>query len=177
MNGNTHVNLTVRDLDTSARWYCRVLGFAAVRDAAPPGSGFRFRTLIHGGSLSSVVLGQVEPGPAEPGPAEPGPHLQVGPAEPGGAEPARDVFDERRIGLHHLAYHVPDRADLEVWAAHLDGERVAHSGVRELYLEAGYGIWLRDPDNIWLELYWLNANFFMDRLRRQRRDRREAVAP
>jgi catechol 2,3-dioxygenase-like lactoylglutathione lyase family enzyme len=165
MNGSTHINLTVRDLDVSTRWYCRVLGFASVREAAPPESGFRFRTLIHGGSLSSVVLGQVDLGPVEPGGAE-----------PGGAEPSdRDVFDERRIGLHHLAYHVPDRADLDAWAAHLDGEQVAHSGVRELYLEAGYGIWLRDPDNIWLELYWLNADFFMDGLRRQRRDRRAAV--
>jgi glyoxylase I family protein len=28
-------------------------------------------------------------------------------------------------------------------------------------------VWLRDPDRIWLELYWMNADFFIDRLREQ----------
>lgn len=150
LNGSTHVNLTVRDLDRSTQWYCRALGFVVVRDAHPQESGFTFRTLVHSESLASIVLGQAEGGSTEP-------------------------FDERRVGLHHLAYHVPERADLQAWADHLDAQAVAHSGVKELFLEAGYGIWLRDPDNIWLEFYWVNANFFINALRTQWRAKRAAA--
>jgi glyoxylase I family protein len=142
LNGHTHVNLTVRDLDRSSDWYCRVLGFVVVRDAHPEESGFRFRTLVHSESLASIVLGQA-------------------------SHPATEEFDEQRVGLHHLGYHVPDRADLDQWAARLDSLSVTHTGVKELFLEAGYGIWLRDPDHIWLELYWVNANFFIEALRQQ----------
>jgi catechol 2,3-dioxygenase-like lactoylglutathione lyase family enzyme len=149
LNGSTHINLTVRDLDRSADWYCRALGFVVVRDAQPVESGFRFRTLVHSESLASIVLGQA--------------------ADSDGAE-----FDERRTGLHHLAYHVPERVDLDAWAAHLDSVGVPHSGVKELYLEAGYGIWLRDPDRIWLEFYWVNANFFIGQLRKRWRAKRAA---
>lgn len=150
LNGSTHVNLTVRDLDRSTEWYCRVMDFTVVRDATPAESGFTFRTLVHRQSLAAIVLGQ----PVEVDP---------------------DPFDERRVGLHHLGYHVPERVDLDRWAEHLDAVGAAHSGVRELFLEAGYGIWLRDPDNIWLEFYWLNADYFMDRLRQRRRAERAAA--
>ncbi len=147
LNGGTHINLTVLDLDLSTGWYCTALGFRVVRDARPRGSGFRFRTLVHTRALTSVVLGQAD----EPDPAP---------------------FDERRVGLHHLAFHVPERHDLDEWARHLTACGVAHDGVQELFLEAGYGIWLRDPDRIWLELYWLNADFFMQKMREQARERR-----
>src|SRR5689334_1892515 len=131
LNGGTHINLTVRDLDRSTDWYCRALGFQVVRDARPVESGFTFRTLLHTRALTSVVLGQAD-------------------------EPVTQPFDERRVGLHHLAFHVPELHHLHEWAEHLTREGVEHDGVQELFLEAGHGIWLRDPDNIWLELYWLN---------------------
>ncbi|GAA1954390.1 VOC family protein [Amycolatopsis minnesotensis] len=152
LNGATHVNLTVRDLARSSDWYCRALGFTLVREAEPEESGFRFHTLLHESSLASIVLGAAR-------------------------NPATEPFDEHRVGLHHLGYHVPARADLDEWAGHLDGAGVAHSGVKELFLEAGYGIWLRDPDNIWLEFYWVNAEFFMNQMRqRWRATKRTKVA-
>ena len=150
LNGSTHINLTVSDIARSSEWYCRVLGFTVVREATPEESGFTFHTLVHSGSLASVVLGQAD-------------------------EPDPSPFTERRIGLHHLAFHVPDRADLPEWAAHLDSVGVEHSGVKELFLEAGHGIWLRDPDDIWLELYWMNANYFMDQMRQQWRAKRGRI--
>jgi glyoxylase I family protein len=149
LNGGTHINLTVRDLDRSTEWYRTALGFTVVRDARPAEAGFVFRTLLHSRAMTSVVLGQA--------------HV-----------PASEPFDEHRVGLHHLAFHVPERETLDEWVAHLDAAGVAHQGVEELFLEAGYGIWLRDPDNIWLELYWLNADYFMRRLREQHRARRAA---
>jgi glyoxylase I family protein len=149
LNGGTHINLTVRDLEHSTEWYCRALGFTVVRDARPADSGFSFRTLLHTKALTSIVLGQAD-------------------------EPDLTPFDERRVGLHHLAFHVPELHHLDEWAEHLTAAGVAHDGVQELFLEAGYGIWLRDPDNIWLELYWLNAEFFMQKMRERVKERRAA---
>ena len=147
LNGGTHINLTVRDLDRSTEWYCRALGFTVVRDARPEASGFHFRTLLHTRALTSIVLGQAD-------------------------EPSTEPFDEHRVGLHHLAFHVPELDTLREWVAHLDASGVAHGGVEKLFLEAGYGVWLRDPDNIWLELYWLNADYFMTKMREHHRARR-----
>jgi catechol 2,3-dioxygenase-like lactoylglutathione lyase family enzyme len=154
LNGSTHVNLTVADLDRSTEWYCRVFDMLVVNDVTPPGSGFRFRTLLESRSLASVVLGQ--------------PQIAV-PGSP-------DRFDESRVGLHHLAYHVPERDDLDAWAAHLNDVGVPHSGVQISGSEAGVQIWLRDPDNVWLEFYWVNRDFFIDRLRQQWRAARAGGA-
>jgi catechol 2,3-dioxygenase-like lactoylglutathione lyase family enzyme len=150
LDGTNHVNLTVRDLDRSTEWYTRVFGLVVINDVRPAGSGFRFRTLVHPGSLASVVLGQ----PDEPPTAE---------------------FDERSTGLHHLAYHVPNRSDLPEWVVHLDSLGVTHSGITESAHEAGAQIWIRDPDRIWLELYWMNRAFFRERLRQQWRAGRSRV--
>ncbi|MBB6347800.1 VOC family protein [Nonomuraea muscovyensis] len=149
LDGSTHINLTVTDLERSTEWYARVFGFVVVNDVAPPDYDFRFRTLVHPQSFASVVLGQ-----------------------PAGAGP--DVFDEHRVGLHHLGYHVPERADLDEWAAHLDGIGVEHSGITVSNHEAGAQVWLRDPDNIWIEFYWVNRSFFADRLRQRWREARRA---
>ncbi|MEU6720222.1 VOC family protein [Nonomuraea sp. NPDC046802] len=152
LDGRTHINLTVTDLDVSTDWYCKVFEMVQVNDVTPPESGFRFRTLLHPASFASVVLGRPE-------------HGIDG-----------DAFSEGRVGLHHLAYHVPEREELELWVKHLDEQGVAHSGVTDSAHEAGSQIWLRDPDNIWLELYWVNRDFFADRLRRQWRAARKAGA-
>lgn len=65
--------------------------------------------------------------------------------------PLGDVFDERRVGLDHLAFRVADRHELERWVSHLDAKGVAHSGI----VDMGFGPTLvfRDPDNIQLELF------------------------
>ncbi|MET9266666.1 VOC family protein [Amycolatopsis sp. NPDC004079] len=149
LDGNTHINLTVSDLDRSVPWYCEVFGFVSVNDVSPDGSGFRFCTLVHPASLASVVLGATEDGDTSP-------------------------FDESRTGLHHLAFHVPDREALTGWAEHLDRAGVARSEITESPFETGVQIWLRDPDNIWLELYWVNRAFFADGLRRAWRAARRA---
>ena len=60
-------------------------------------------------------------------------------------------FDERAVGLDHLALRVPDRAALEAWAKRLDDLGVEHSGVVDE--SAGPLIVFRDPDNIQLELW------------------------
>jgi len=149
LDGSTHINLTVTDLDRSTEWYTRVFGFVVVNDVAPPDYDFRFRTLVDPRSFGSVVLCVPVP-------------------------PLPDVFDEHRVGLHHLGFHVPDREDLDEWVGHLDGLGVSHSGITVSNHEAGAQIWLRDPDNIWVEVYWVNRTFFADRLRQRWREAKAA---
>lgn len=61
------------------------------------------------------------------------------------------AFDERRVGLDHLALRVADQDELQRWATHLEAKDVTHSGI----IDIGFGptIVLRDPDNMQLEFY------------------------
>src|SRR5436190_24084494 len=62
-----------------------------------------------------------------------------------------DAFDERRVGLDHLAFRVSDRDELQRWVTHFDANGVAHTGI----IDTGFGptAVFRDPDNVQLELY------------------------
>jgi len=53
------------------------------------------------------------------------------------------AFDERRVGLDHLAFRVADAEELQRWAAHFDAMGVTHTGI----INTGYGPTLvfRDP--------------------------------
>jgi catechol-2,3-dioxygenase len=66
------------------------------------------------------------------------------------------AFDERRVGLDHLAFRVSDRDELRRWVTHFDAKGVAHSGI----IDTGFGptVVFRDPDNTQLELY-VHQNF------------------
>ena len=61
------------------------------------------------------------------------------------------AFDERRVGLDHLAFKVANRDEMQRWATHLEVNGITHSGI----IDSGYGPTLvfRDPDNIQLELF------------------------
>jgi catechol-2,3-dioxygenase len=60
-------------------------------------------------------------------------------------------FDERRVGLDHLALLVSDRSALDGWVDHLNTLGVPHSGIQDEV--GGPLVVLRDPDNIQLELW------------------------
>jgi catechol-2,3-dioxygenase len=64
---------------------------------------------------------------------------------------AGDAFQERRLGLDHVAFGVPDRAALEQWEKRLDELGIAHGDI----VDAHYGsaISFRDPDGIALEFF------------------------
>jgi glyoxylase I family protein len=120
----THVALTVTDLDQSVPWYEKLF------DAKP---------VIHEdtGPFYHVVWlvgGQTLVG------------LHHFPDLTDGSE-----FNERSVGLDHLAFQCADRGELEQWAARLDELGIPHGGI----VDAGYGSGLsfRDPDNIALEFF------------------------
>jgi catechol-2,3-dioxygenase len=120
----THVALTVNDLGTSVPWYQRLFDADPLvdEDTGP----FRHVVWLVGGQ-TLVGLHQF-PDLADSSP-----------------------FDERRIGLDHLAFQCANRDELSQWATRLDELGIAHGGI----VDAGYGSGLsfRDPDNIALEFF------------------------
>jgi glyoxylase I family protein len=122
--GISHVDLTVFDCDRSAKWWQDVMCFTLVNQVSQ--KTYECRTLIHPSGVAVTVM--THDGTAEAGP-----------------------FDERRVGLDHLAFQITDQHELQHWVTHLDEWGVPHSGI----IDTGYGstVVLRDPDNMQLELY------------------------
>jgi catechol 2,3-dioxygenase-like lactoylglutathione lyase family enzyme len=123
--GVSHTALTVTDLDASVAWYTRI--FEAMILWQEDQGDHKFVLLF-------------------------APPLAIG-LNTHAATTAKDMFDERRVGLDHISFQVENRDALEAWAKRLDELDIAHSPVTE----APYGTVLvfRDPDNIQLEFFAL----------------------
>ena len=119
-----HVTLTVSDLDRSVRWYERLFDVKLDLDESP--GPFRRAVWLVGGQ-TLVGLHQF----------------------PVGADTR--PFDERRIGLDHLAFACDSRSDLEAWEGRLEELGIAHGGIADAVY--GSGLSVRDPDNIALEFF------------------------
>ncbi len=118
-----HVAVTVTDLDRSREWYRTLIGADPVLDE--DAGAFYHSVFLIGGTLLGL-------------------HTLEGTA-------ADDRFDERRVGLDHVSFGVPDRAALEEWVQRLDELGVAHGGIVDA--PYGSGVSFRDPDNIALEFF------------------------
>ena len=118
----THVAVTVSDLEVSVPWYDALFGARAVLDEDTG----PFRHVVY--ALGDTLFG-----------------LHVFP------DPAAGAFDERRVGMDHVAFGVADRDELVEWVDRLEDLGVEHGGI----VDAGYGSGLsfRDPDGIALELF------------------------
>jgi len=123
LKGFSHVDLTVSDRERAAAWWQDVMGFTVVNRSR--GDSFDVVTLVHPAGLVVSVMTHDEPLSGE--------------------------FDERRIGLDHLAFEVADRDELQRWLTHLEAHGVAHSGITDMWY--GPTLVFRDPDNIQLELF------------------------
>src|SRR6516162_1477208 len=122
--GISHIGLTVLDCERAADWWQDVMGFALVHRTS--GETFETRSLVHPSGVAVTVMTH-------------------------DGTPELGAFDERRVGLDHLAFKVADRDELQRWVSHLDAKGVTHSGI----IDIGYGPTLifRDPDNMQLEFY------------------------
>jgi len=125
-----HVRLTVTDIDRSRAFYDGVFGLPVAFEV-PDGADDATREQL--GFLYGGVI------------------YQLGSSLLGLRPVATDSFDEDRVGLDHLSFTVPGRADLDAAADLLDERGVAHGGVKDI--GAGYILEFRDPDNIALELF------------------------
>jgi len=121
-----HLDLSVSDVESSARWYCDVLGLRRLRRA-----DLENRIMVVLRHDSGLIIGLNQ-------------HH----------EPAADRFDERRPGLDHVGFAVTERSELDDWQARLAELGVAHSPVQDAPSGTGAALVFRDPDNIQLEFWW-----------------------
>ena len=119
----THVALTVTSLDRSVPWYETLFDKKAVldEDTGP----FRHVVWLVGGTL--VGLHEF-------------PDLE-----------STEPFNERRVGLDHLAFACANRAELAEWESRLSALGIANGGIVDA--PYGSGLSFRDPDNIALEFF------------------------
>lgn len=131
-SGIHHFSPTVSDVEASATWYAEVFGLERLDRIAPH----------HGDEDGGHAVLLVDPRTG----FLIGLHHHVGLIE--------GDFDERRVGLDHIAWAVAERSDLDRWAAWLDELGVVHSGVIDKQGASVYSVVVfRDPDNIQLELF------------------------
>lgn len=126
ITGIAHVELTVRDLDTSEVWYANLLGVRRVWEGSDDEHGIDARALRDPVSRIVIALTQHRAG-------------------------SREMFDVTRPGLDHLSFAVADRDELRAWQQHIADLGVDYTPVDEWV--HGAGLTVRDPDGIALEFY------------------------
>ena len=132
-----HVAIRVQDPEASRRFYEDVLGFAFMEIPVSGAMSPSGKTLPLRGSSSRRRLGDtfviLEP-----------PLQGTGPD---------DRFNERRIGVDHLAFGVDGREDLERLERSLRDAGVDTAGIEhDPVLDKDY-VAFRDPDNVQWEFY------------------------
>jgi glyoxylase I family protein len=128
LRGVSHVSLSVTDLERSLAFYRDLLGLPVLME---PFEGSAFD-----GREAMVLVGRVALA------------LQ---SHRGGDT---SVFDPRRTGLDHLAFHLSDRSHLDDWAERLGQHGVPCSEVKKVAF--GWNIEFKDPDGIQLEFFALD---------------------
>lgn len=128
ITGIAHVELSVRDLDASVAWYCRLLGARDVFRNDDRRRGFRACAILEPESRTVLAFTQHDDEDAEP-------------------------FSPKRAGLDHLSFRVADRAAIDAWAKRMDELGIAHDAIDDQGFAVAVN--LRDPDGIALEFYYL----------------------
>ena len=128
-----HLRLTVTDVRRSREFYTGLLGFQVAVESPPsgdPAAAEAFKILF-GGVV--MMRGQLIMG-----------------LRP--MAPAADRFDPDRVGLDHLSFGVPARADLEQAIRLFDERGVTHGEITRLPTFGIDVLPFFDPDGIQLEL-------------------------
>ena len=126
IEGLNHVALTVSDVATSKAWYQKIFDAQVLLELNE--DAFERVVLL----IPPVFVGLTR--------------HKGGPTKP---------FDEKNIGMDHLAFGVEDRATLDAWAARLDELGIEHSVINDVFY--GSTLVVRDPDNIQVEWFSLPA--------------------
>ena len=133
-----HVRMAVTDVERSKTFYTEVLGFDVAVDAPPP-PGDEHRDVLVDSLQGGVIL------------VHQGMFFGLRPVDE--ARAARsDRFDPLRVGLDHISFSVPTRADLDAATRLLDECGVEHGPIRDLVPLGLSFLAFFDPDGIALEL-------------------------
>jgi glyoxylase I family protein len=133
-----HLRLTVTDVQRSLAFYTEILGFQVAVDGPPTPDDDHYDALVD--SLQGGVILVHE-----------GIYVGLRPVDRERATGA-DHFDPFRVGLDHLSFSVPTRADLDAATTLLDERGVAHGPIRDLVPLGLCFLAFFDPDGIALEL-------------------------
>jgi glyoxylase I family protein len=133
-----HLRLAVTDVDRSKAFYTEVLGFDVAIDEPPPPDDEHHDALVD--SLQGGVILSHQ-----------GMFIGLRPVDDERAR-AADRFDPFRVGLDHISFSVPARADLDEAIRLLDERGVEHGPIRELVPLGISFLAFFDPDGIALEL-------------------------
>jgi glyoxylase I family protein len=133
-----HLRLAVTDVERSKAFYTEVLGFQVAVDGPPPPDDEYYDAIVDSLQGGVILLHD---------------EMFVGlrPVDEERAN-AADRFDPFRVGLDHLSFSVPTRADLEAAVQLLDERGVEHGPIRELVPFGLSFVAFFDPDGIALEL-------------------------
>ena len=133
VDGIHHLRLTVTDIQRSREFYTGLLGFQVAVESPPPGDPAEAETfkVLFGGVVmarGNLIMG-LRP-----------------------MAPDSDRFDPDRVGLDHLSFSVPGRADLEEAVRLFDEHGVRHGTISPLPSFAIDVLSFEDPDGMQLEL-------------------------
>ena len=133
-----HVRMAVTDVERSKTFYTEVLGFNVAVDAPPPPGDEHHDVLVDSLQGGVILVHQ-------------GMFFGLRPVDE--ARAARsDRFDPLRVGLDHISFSVPTRADLDAATRLLDERGVEHGPIRDLVPLGLSFLAFFDPDGIALEL-------------------------
>jgi glyoxylase I family protein len=133
-----HLRLTVTDVERSKAFYTEVLGFEVAMDSPPPPDDPNHAVLVDSLQGGVILMHQ-------------GTFVGLRPASEEHRAGA-DRFDPLRVGLDHLSFAVPTRADLESAIRVLDERGIEHGPIREIPPLGLSFLAFFDPDGIALEL-------------------------
>ena len=133
-----HMRMTVTDVERSKAFYTDVLGFEVALDGPPPPEDDHHDEVLDSLQGGIILTHQ-------------GMFFGLRPADADRAA-AGDRFDPLRVGLDHLSFGVPTRADLDQAVALLDERGVEHGPIRDLTVVGASFLAFFDPDGIALEL-------------------------
>jgi glyoxylase I family protein len=121
----SHISFSVRDSETSARWWAELLDLTEIDRVS--GDGWRGVLLLHPPSRTVIEFQQHDGNQGE-------------------------TFDPRRTGFDHMGFKVDTRADLDEWLSRFERLGVTHSPIAER--EYGAVLTFKDPDGIQFEMFF-----------------------
>jgi catechol 2,3-dioxygenase-like lactoylglutathione lyase family enzyme len=125
INGVAHVQLTVNDLERAMPFYENVLGLMGLKPVVKTANG-----LYMIGGRTGVLISQSAP------------------------EHRDAVFEQRRIGLHHLCFRARSREDIDELYEALKRHdvRIVRPPSEGAWAEGYYSLLFEDPEGIRLEV-------------------------